>query len=171
MRYTIIPVLLLITLIVSCAQGQQSQAGLPRGFVESSILYKARLGESADAIAAIGKIQAAYKKLETQYITPLGKTKNLIEEIVYFVRNGDTVLILGRVTKDCAFDSKGAIIRKFSDVVAGQIYGISENIVRTPFLPALVVIDGKTTWETEHVIWIGIDAKKRTIYEYKPPLK
>jgi hypothetical protein len=170
-KYAIVPTFLLITLIASCAQGQQSTVGLPQGFVEDSIAYKPRLGENAEGIAAIGKVQAAYKKLETRYVTPLGKTKTLIEEVIYFARNGDTVSILGRVTKEGAFDSKGVMIKKFGDLVARQIYGISENIVRTPFLPALVVLDGKTTWETEPVISIGIDAKKGTIYEYKPPLK
>ena len=171
MRHTVVSVLLLTALIASCAQGQQSSAGLPQGFVESSVIYKARPTESAEALAALGKVKAAYKKLETKYVTPLGKTKILVEEVLYFVWRGNTILILGRVTKDGAHDSTGALVKKFGDVVTGQIYGISENVVRTPFLPALVVLDGKTTWETEPVISIGIDASKGTIYEYKPPLK
>ena len=135
------------------------------------MIYKVRPGESAEAIAAIGKVHAAYKKLETQYVTPLGKTKALIEEVIYFVRNGDAVSILGKVTKDGAFDSKGAIIRNLETWLPDKSTEYLKTSARTPFSPALVVLDGKTTWETEPVISIGIDAKNGTIYKYEPALK
>ena len=163
--------LVLICVIASCAQAQQSLVLLPPGFEECKATYKARPAESSESLATIGKVQAAYKKVGTKYVTPVGKTKDLVEEVIYFARKGNTVLVLGTVTKDGAFDSQGAMIKNFRDLVDGQIYGISGNIARTPFSPALVVLAGKTAWETEPVISVGIDATMRTIYEYKPPLR
>ncbi len=171
MKLSSLFIVLLASIVASCAYSQRPSSNALEGFTRIDIAYRALPSDHPEEFAKIGRVFAAYMKLDTQYVALFGETKTLVAEVIYCAELGGRVLILGKVTKDGAFDSKGKPIEVFADTIAGQIIGISGDIVETPFLPCLVLQDGNDVWETESVISIGIDAKKKTIYSYTPTLE